>query len=310
MFKKLFCFFIVIVVMPLLNNALYGQKSTAISNSEQIEFRHDNDFFLFTDRYYSSGLFLSYRKALSKGVFKANNEQIDFTINQEVYTPSQTESTNSDLFDRTYAGFSGLKTSWSTAKENQLFRTEILLGIAGLNSGAGGLQRAYHDLVGLSAPLWVEELNDSFHFNLYFNYVKEWKIAPNPFGTRIAFIPNIALGSRDIYVEPETALYFGNRKDVANSIAYNRIDTTSNEFYFALKASYRNVLYNGLIEGNLFGDDSAVLIDSRNSLWRFGFDLYRRSNSNDYKFGVRFNTRETEDSRNHQFVQLSYGISF
>lgn len=311
MFKKSLCFFVAIVVLILLNSTLYGQNSTTLSNSEQVEFRHDNDFLLLTDRYYSSGLFLTYRKLLSKGIFKANTEQIDFTINQEVYTPSQTQSTNSALFDRPYAGFAGLKTSWSTAKENQLFRAEILLGIAGLNSGAGGLQRAFHDAIGiLDSPLWVDELNDSFHLNLYFSYVKEWEIAPNPFGTRFAIIPNIALGSRDIYIEPETVFYFGKRNDVANSISYNRIDASSKELYFALRASYRNVFYNGLIEGNLFGDSSPVLVDSSNAIWRFGLDFYRRANRNDYKLGIRFNTRETQASGNHQFVLFAYGLSF
>ena len=311
MFKKI-VYFLVIVVFILLNSvSLSSQNSVSIENKQQLEFRHDNDFVLFTDRYYSSGLFLSYRKLLSKGFFKPNREQLDFILQQEVYTPSQTQSTNSEIFDRPYVGFSSVTASWSTATESQLFRTDILLGIAGLNSGAGGLQRAFHDLVGiLNSPLWVNELANSFHINLYLSYVKEWQIAPTPFGISFALIPNIALGSRDIYVAPESVVYFGKKNKVTNSISYNRLGVEDNELYFALRSGYRRVFYNGLIEGNLFGDNSLLTQDSTNNVLFFGLDLNRRLKRSDYKFGVRYNSAETDTASGHAFVTVSYGLRF
>jgi hypothetical protein len=312
MSKKSFCFFTLAVFIICTTISLRAQTAIKIDYNEQLELRHDNDFFMLTDRYYSSGLFLTYRKLLSKGIFKENQEQLEFTIGQEVYTPSQTQSTNSALFDRPYAGFTGLRGTWSTSMpKNQLFKTSFLVGVAGLNSGAGGFQRWYHQAIAISdSPLWIDEVNDSFHLNAYISYVKEWQIAPEPFGIFWAIQPNAAVGSRDIYIEPETILYFGRRNEVAKSIAYNRLGSTDREIYFALRASYRNVFYNGLIEGNLFGDNSPVLKDATNGIWRFGFDFYHRFKRNDYKFGVRFNSPETQESRNHKYVLLSYGLSF
>ena len=290
---------------------VYSQKSKLDSFNKQLELRHDNDFFLRTDRYYSSGLYATFRTTLHKGIFKENSEQLDITIGQEVYTPSLTGSTNTVNFDRPYAGFAGLTTTWSiSAKKNQLFKTEVLIGIAGVNSGAGGLQRWYHRLINAQSPLYTGEVANSFHLNAYFSYVKEWDIVKKPFGFTLAIIPNLAFGSRDIFIEPETVLYFGRRNNVAKSIAYNRIGSTDREIYFALRASYRNVLYNGLIEGNLFGDNSPVVRESTNSVWRFGLDFYNRYKRNDYKFGIRFNTSETQQSQNHKYVMLSYGLLF
>lgn len=311
MFKKQNRFFILTGVLLFLSASLFAQNSSQDSFSEQIELRHDNDFFLLTDRYYSSGLFLTYRKFLSKGIFKDNKEQIDFTLGQEVYTPSQTQSTNSAAFDRPYAGFTGLNFSWSLSTKGQLLKVSALVGIAGLNSGAGGFQRWYHKAIAISdSPLWIDEVNDSFHFNTYLSYVKEWEIAPEPFGVRFAIQPNLALGSRDIYIEPETIFYFGRRNEIGKSIAYDRLGSTDREIYFALRASFRSVLYNGLIEGNLFGDNSPVLKEPTNSIWRFGFDFYHRFQRNDYKFGVRYNSSETEQSQRHKYVMLSYGLRF
>lgn len=296
----------------LLCGTLCAQGIDSKSYGQQIEFRHDNDFFLFTDRYYSSGLFLTYRRKLKTDSTNTNGHQLDFTIGQEVYTPLQTQSTNSEIFDRTYAGFLGLRTGWSVSSaKNELFRTKVLLGITGLNSGAGGLQRWFHRAIGiLDSPLWVDELSNSFHFNGYFTYVKEWKIASVPFDINLAFIPNLALGTRDVYLEPETILYFGKRNKPGESIAYSRLGRALNEVYFSLKGSYRNVVHNGLIEGNLFGDNSPVLLRSTDSVWRFGADFNYRFKRSDYKFGVRYNTRETRRSQDHKYIALSYGYKF
>lgn len=312
MFKTLHFYFALLIMFWLINSYSYSQNSSKNSFYSQLELRHDNDFILLSDRYYSSGLFLTFRKLLSKGILKNNTEQLEFTIGQEVYTPSQTQSMNSVSFDRPYAGFAGLRTSWSfSSHANQLYKADVLIGIAGLNSGAGGFQRWYHKAIAISdSPLWIDELNNSFHLNAYFSYVKEWKIAPEPFGVRFAIKPNLALGSRDIYIEPETIFYFGRRNEVGRSIAYNRLGSTDREIYFALRASYRSVFFNGLIEGNLFGDNSPIVRETSNSMFRFGFDFYHRFERNDYKFGVIYNSNETEQSKKHKYIMLSYALSF
>jgi hypothetical protein len=255
-------------------------------------------------------LYLTYSKLLDKGLF-GNNEQMSFRIGQEVYTPSQTKSTNTEEFDRPYVGFLGLLTSWSSAKKNHLFSTDLLIGIAGPNSGAGGFQRWYHKVIAISdSPLWVEEMNNTFHLNFYGSYAKEWELVPNPFSIHISLLPRVALGSRDIFAESEAVFSFGRRNHLSKSIAYNRLGGNEREIYFAFRFAYRQVFYNGLIEGNLFGDNSPVLSETENSLLRFGFDFNHRFNQNDYKIGVRYNTAETPESKKHLYIQLSYAISF
>ena len=66
----------------------FGQDSV----NHQIELSHDNDFILLSDRYYSSGLFISYRKKVEKGLFGNDNGQFDFKLGQEVYTHKQPQS--------------------------------------------------------------------------------------------------------------------------------------------------------------------------------------------------------------------------
>ena len=299
------------IVICFLKTSLFSQRSYEPNAfRHQLEFRHDNDFFLSTDRYYSSGLFLTYRTILKKGAF-GEGEQLRFRLGQEVYTPTQTQSVKSTSFDRPYAGFTGLLSSWSSAHKNSLIDIEALVGIAGNNSGAGGFQRWYHRAVAIfETPLWIDELNNSFHVNLYATYTKEWELAPNPFGVLMSLQPKIAMGSRDIFGETEAVFHFGRRTPIGESIAYNRLGNNAREIFFALRLAYREVFYNGLIEGNFFGDDSPVLRESENSLLRFGLDVNYRFNRNDYKIGMRYNSSETIGSESHIYVQLSYALSW
>lgn len=278
--------------------------------AHQLELRHDNDFFLLTDRYYSSGLFLTYRTMLKRGVF-GEKEQLAIRLGQEVFTPSQTQSVNSNLYDRPYVGFTGLHSQWSLAEKKSLYTLGVLLGLAGNNSGAGGFQRWYHKAVAISdSPLWIDELNNSFHTNLYGVYTKEWEIAPNPFGIRFAMSPKLAFGTRDIFGEAEAMVHFGRRNAIAQSIAYNRLGDNAREIYFALRFAYRQVFHNGLIEGNLFGDNSTVTREPENSIVRFGFDFNHRFDQNDYKVGIRYNSAEAVGAESHIYVQLSYAFSW
>lgn len=277
----------------------------------QIQFRHDNDFFLLSDRYYTSGLYLSYGKKLKKGLFKSGNEQLMFSIGQEIITPTNTKSTEINDLDRPYVGFMGIKSGWSFAENSTNIEVDFLLGFAGKASGAGGFQRFYHNtFVVADAPKWVGEMNNSFHANLYVRYVYEWQIAPNPFSIHLAVNPEIAIGTRDIYFNPEIITYFGRRNSLASSIAYNRIGPTNREIFFSFRFGYRFVGHNALLEGNALGDNSIFLVTPNKTVLYGGFDFKHRFGQNNYWFGYRINSSESKNTELHKYIILSYARNF
>ena len=277
----------------------------------QIELRHDNDFLLLTDRYYSSGFFLTYRKRLENGFFDSGAEQLSFSIVQEIITPSDLESEIISELDRPYVGFLGLIGGWSYIKNDGGIEARLLIGIAGRASGAGGFQRWYHNTnVILDPPTWVGEMENSIHFNMYVSYLYEWQLTPNPFSIYIAARPELSFGTRDIYVYPELVAYFGRRKPTASSMANNRIESTDLEIFFALRGGYRFVGYNGLLEGNALGDDSVFLVAPNKSVIYAGFDFQYRYGVNEYWFGFRVNSAESEQTKHHKYMILSYKRNF
>lgn len=278
---------------------------------QQLELRHDNDFLLTTDQYYSSGLFLTFRRSIKKGHFRNLDSQYELGLTQQVYTPSDTESEDLSEFDRPYAAFTGLALRYSAANSKWFYQAGAELGQAGPNSGAGGFQRWYHNAIVISPPpAWVGEIDNSFHATAYASVFREWEWVPNPFGIRIAPGIHAAAGTRDVYVEPELAMHFGRRNPLHQSIAYDRLGSLQREIYFTLKASYRLVWYNALIEGHPSGDDSPLVFEPEKQVFRIGFDLRHRFHRNDYKLSYRYMGPEVPGNNGHNYLIISYALSF
>ena len=277
----------------------------------QIEFRHDNDFLVLTDRYYSSGIFLIYRKRLEKGLFSSQQEQLTFSIGQVALTPSDVKSKDFADLDRPYAGFLGLNSGWSFTKNNRGIDFNLLVGVAGKASGAGDFQRWYHNAIVIAdPPVWFGEIENSVHMNLYMSYIYEWRLSPNPFSVHVAVKPQIAFGTKDIYIHPEVITYFGRRNALSESIAHNRIRASNREIFFSVSVGYRFIGQNGLLEGNALGDNSIYVVAPQKTVLYGGFDFLHRYGQNDYKLGYRINSAETAAAEAHKYIILSFARSF
>jgi hypothetical protein len=293
---------------------IYGQIGSQVAGDSvikhQIRLQHDNDFFTLTDRYYTSGLYITYTHRLKNGIL-SENEQLSFIIAQEVYTPSDITTAIITEQDRPYVGFLGVKTAWSTVKNNHGWDASLLLGIAGNNSGAGGFQRWYHKVFVVSdPPVWVGEMDNSFHANSYLRYRKEWTLAPNPFSVTLALEPQIAFGTRDQFAQADMIAYFGRRDPLSSSMSYQRLGTTQREIFFSLRAGYRFVGYNALLEGNALGDNSIFLVRPENKIIYGSLDLQHRFEKNEYFVGYRIQSPEAPGTSSHRYVSLTYSRNF
>lgn len=289
------------------------QRDNAIKEEvkHQIGLRHDNDFLAFSDIYYTSGLFLSYNRSLISGVFKSGKEQISIALVQQIYTPSKLNTSNLAEMDRPYAGYIELNLGWSYVKENYSLATDFTLGLTGKASGAGAFHRWYHNALSVpKPPTWAYELNNKMHANLYTSYTREWQLSPNNFSVYLAVKSELAIGTKDIYAQPELIAHFGRRQAMTSSMAYNKIGSTEKEVFFSIRAGYRFLSHNALLEGHLFGDNSIFLVNPNNKYFYGGFDIKHRDRKNDFWFGYRFNSAETKQTKWHKYIILSYARSF
>ena len=287
------------------------EKDRSTTNNS-IELLHDNDFLFFTDRYYSAGSFIGWRKLSRIKNDSLHRVQYRLFISQEMYTPTDIAATEIRKFDRSYAGFLGVSGGITSTYQKKMYDYKLLAGFSGPWSGASYVQSLFHESAATDSrvPEWQGEIKTSFYMNLYFNYVQEWKFQPNPFSVYIAVSPKAAFGNRDIYLQNDVVFYFGKRNSIMSSSAYQQIGNFEKELFFGIRLGYRYVFHNALLEGNVLGDSSLFLIQPYQNLFLYNFEIHRRGKRNSYMLSCNFSTPETFKTQPHLYASLSIIRSF
>lgn len=305
--------FIICCFFCLLHLVVRGQKndeSAPFYAEKQVEFRHDNDFLQFTDRYYSSGNYIGYRQLLPTQNDSISKRQLHIYLQQEFYTPTDLDARTIPGFDRPYAGFSGFSSGLTFSNLKRVLKFDFLIGVTGKISGVEGLQSLFHSTNDSREASWVSQIDDSAHFNFYSEYVREWELMPNPFSVLIALKPNIALGTKDIYAANELAIYFGKRNAINQTMAYQQLGEIKKEFFIALKATYKYVVHDAMLEGNITGDNSEFTIAPKDNQFQFGIEGFYRSSRNDFRIGYVYVPRKIPSTDLHVYMIFSYSRNF
>ncbi|MEL6811309.1 MAG: lipid A-modifier LpxR family protein [Bacteroidota bacterium] len=274
-----------------------------------IELRHDNDFLLFTDRYYTTGSFIGWHTLLNTPNKGLDRWQYSLFIQQELYTPADLLETEIRRFDRPYAGFLGLTNGLQLTNHRRILDFKVTLGITGPFSGGAGIQEVFHSTASNDAriPVWLGQINTSAFGNLYATYIREWQWQPNPFSVHFAASPSATIGNRDIYAQPEVAFFFGRRDPIGTTSAYNQLGSIKNEYFFAIRMAYRYVFHNALLEGNLIGDSSSFLIDPYKNMFLYSFEANARLKRFNLLIAYNFATPQTRKTDPHLF--MTFGVT-
>ena len=298
--------------MLLCINPAYSQEETEDKPyyKRQIELTHDNDFLLFTDWYYTTGSFITYRQLLNDAADGGDKSQLRFTLSQLYYTPSAIKSVRIEEFDRPYAGYASLSTGLNYISSRRILDFRLELGVSGAISGAEGFQNWFHSTNESSSASWIGQIEDAVHANLYVEYTRDWELIPNPFGVHVGLKPSVALGSRDLYLQHETTFYFGKRARMQNSMAYRQLGDIKPEFFFGIHFTYRYVMYDALLEGSPISDNSIFTLNPINNLFFYGINGYFRKKRMEYMVGYNYVSRRAPTTQFHTWVTLSISRNF
>lgn len=252
------------------------------------------------------------RKLLPPQKDSTENRHYSFYLFQEIYTPSDLVESNFKSFERPYAGFLGITNEMSLANPHRFMDFKLLMGITGPWSGAEKLQSAFHTAATDDSRVatWEEQLENSFHLNLYFNYVREWQWQPNPFSVHFALSPSVAFGTRDAYVQNDVVFYFGKRSALTKTMAYKQLGNNDRELFFAVRLGYRYLLHDAMIEGNWLDDDSVFTVEPYHQLLLYNFEMYYRKGRNDIKLTYNFETPRTPKAAPHLYISLTFARSY
>jgi hypothetical protein len=277
--------------------------------SKEISLITDNDLYVSAvrDRYYTSGIFLSY-SYLSKNKKESLDKQIlEWKINQEMYTPFKATVQNVNNHDRPFAGYLygsfGIKRVY---KNNQIFNTTAQVGVIGTNSYAEELQELIHNIYGFTEAVgWEYQIKNAFALNFNAEYLKTIVKNQNK-NFDITWTNNVNLGS--VYTNISTGVYsrIGLKplQNLANSIAFdtNLNNQQSNYFrevesFFYIKPMLRYAAYDATLQGSFFNKTSLITNDITPIV--FDLELGLKFTANRFNFGYSFNynTSKSKDLR-------------
>ncbi|GAB5398891.1 MAG: hypothetical protein Aureis2KO_04760 [Aureisphaera sp.] len=267
---------------------------------------------MFTDRYYTTGTFIGIRSNDTRKSDSINKRQYRFLIQQEIYTPSDLLETDIKRLDRPYAGFIGISNGIMLTNNKRMYDASFLFGFSGPLSNAERLQSYFHESAAEDSRVatWEGQIKNSLHANVYLQYVREWKLEPNPFSVHFALNPMGALGTKDIYLQQDVAFYFGKRNSMNTSAAYNQLGAFAKELFFAVRVGYRYIFHDALLEGNIVEDFSVFLKEPYQNLFLYNFEIFHRSKRNNYKLGYNFATPATNGTKPHLYMVFSFMRSF
>lgn len=282
------------------------------NNNEQLELIIENDKLVLVDKYYTSGLFLTYKKDLQNNfIFKKTEDkklQLNIILGNQTYTPSNLTSIDTRDFDRPYAGWLFVKTEIGKINKNSALFVGFEAGITGEESLSGKLQKWFHRVLNTTNPTWTQEIEHKFLVNLKARYIMSKTIGKSQ---AFQFIVEPSLGTKDIFIENNLGYTFG-RFNTFNQSSRNgfltRINT--NEFFGFINVGYKYVVHNTLIQGSLDFKDSLFTTNKEPHILGFKVGSVLKLKRSTIRFVYNYNTKETPRSSSHSFGSISFSRDF
>lgn len=284
-----------------------------VAQNRQVDFNIANDKFFLIDRYFTSGIYTSYRHKINgPSIFKkqANHVlQLNVTIGSEIYTPKNTSSSRSFKFDRPYAGWLSLNLELGKIAPQWAWFFTLETGVTGQESLAGKSQIKFHELFNIqSRPTWVDEIAFSWLTNVKYLQVNNFILNKK---NEIQNHVNIAFGTKDVYLQNKVYYFFGNFNNFQNSSRLSRtIGSIDKELFYFTSIGYKYVLYNTLIQGNLLDNNAPFTTQITPNIFLFSIGSGLKINKNKFRLELFYNTKETPYSRSHTYGAVAYGFVF
>lgn len=284
---------------------LFSQKKF----SKEISLITDNDLYVskVKDRYYTSGIFLSYRY-LSK-IKKENQEKkiYEWQIGHEMFTPFKAVVRSINDHDRPFAsylyGSLGIDRIY---KNNTILNTTLQIGVVGPGAFGKEIQDFIHDIYGFDqANGWKYQIKNAFGFNFNSQYAQFLvKDASNYYD--ITWINSAKIGTVKTNISSGLYARLGLKPlaKIINSIAFKtNLNNKNNNFkreiesFFYMKPFVKYAFYDATIQGSFLNRSSEVTKELIPLV--FNLELGLKFTANRFHFGYvyNYNTNKSKNLR-------------
>jgi lipid A 3-O-deacylase len=287
-------------------------------------FKSENDSYLAqgSDRYYTNGLFINFRRALDQTKLKDGLEKkiYEVSVGQRMYNPISGYAPNPLTQDRPFAGYlyAGGALSWFKSNESVL-KASAEIGTVGPSSLAEDGQELLHKTVGFyELAGWEYQIKDEVAINLSVQYTKLiHRLVDN--AADISFEGYANAGTTFSGAGAGILLRAGSINQLFNTSYLNasignNAKTKSlvpREIFFYVKPQLNFVAYDATVQGSMFKNNSPITFDVKPIVFaqQLGFNFSSQRFTVD--FGVIFKTKEIESrARAHQWGAISMFYRF
>ncbi len=281
----------------------------------------ENDRYLMqgNDRYYTSGLMLSYIRAGRERDGSALKRLHHFELGHKLFTPKRRIYNVSEI-DRPVTGYMYLKYTSSFFKEREsLLQWSASAGVIGKASGGGVLQNSVHDLLSVNSSfwgwVWDYQLKSAVGFNLAGLYAKGW-LKERMDWLEIATVSQAGVGTDFTFVNQGVLMQIGKFNEMGNSSLWGANADKGNTHAPEIFAYYRFDLqlqfYNSTVQGGLYlRDKGPVTSDIKRLVPKHQFGIAFSKRRYTMRLEAVIQGKEAEIQRkSHSYAGLHLGYGF
>lgn len=304
-----------ILAIILIFNKLYAQEF-----NKEIGFKSDNDSYLANgqDRYYTNGLFITYRKVAEPKQIKPGlaKKIIELEIGQKMYNAQSGYIPAINYVDRPITAYlyGGGSLNWFTENERML-KASFQIGTIGPAAFGKQAQEFVHQLTGLYAPKgWEYQLYNEIGINLGASYVKMIQRSTSQ-KLDLAWHGYANLGTTFSGLGVGFMLRSGRVNQLFQSASYHSVIGTKSstnklvksELFFFAKPQLDLVLHDATVSGGLFRQDKGpVSFKAKPWVLSQEFGLVHAKNRLSLQLSYVFKTAEIQSSaKAHQYGSVS-----
>lgn len=304
--------------------SIFSISAYSQTYKNEFGFRSDNDSYLAqgSDRYYTNGLFIHFRRAINQQNLKEGLEKktYEITAGQEIYNPYSGFAPDPSRQDRPFAGYlyAGGALSWFYANES-ILKTSAEIGTTGPHSLAEGGQDLLHNTVGFyTLEGWDYQIKNALTINLSAQYTRLLQRSSNK-ATDFSFEGYANVGTTFNGAGAGILFRAGGLNQLFNSAYTNAVignnpktkTLVKKEVFFYAKPQLNLVAYDATIQGSLFNDNDPVTFGVKPLVFAQQIGFNYSSQRFTFDFGMIFKTKEVKSTaKAHQYGSISMFYRF
>lgn len=299
-------------------------QQDSISYKAEIALTVDNDIFFFTDRYYTAGHEVTYRKLLhvDQPLYRWLNITgglskviVSYKFGNKIFTPKKVRFVNPINMDRPYAGYSYGGISVARLKGNSTISNfGFEFGLVGEKTGLGRLQTWWHEKTGFQEPRgWDSQITNEWVYNFNYQITKGIKLFDD-----LDLVSNsgIFVGTGSNRISQDFTLRMIDFNPLTQSLFSNSLlgfqgNPTKEEVFIFLGWGVDYVISNIFLEGSLHKNNPSPFTVKANEwvLRRNVGIMYSRDRGS---FSLTFNnvSKEVLKGLKHNYMSFATSLRF